>query len=72
MLKIVKVLDKYNFICIFALFNHEPTVRPQERGGGGDRLRGKKAVKPQAKCFLIGVTPLATRPQEECKILQKH
>ena len=42
MLKIVKVLDKYNFICIFAVFNYEPTVIPQERGGVGDKLRGKQ------------------------------
>jgi hypothetical protein len=41
MLKIVKVLDKYKFIYIFAVFNYEPTARPQERGGVGDRLRGK-------------------------------
>ena len=32
MLKIVKVLDKYNFICKFALFNHEQMMTPQERG----------------------------------------
>lgn len=30
-------------------------MMPQARGGVGDRLRGKKAVRPQAKCFLIGV-----------------
>lgn len=42
MLKIVKVLDKCNFICIFVVFNYEPTMRPQERGRAGDRLRGKR------------------------------
>ena len=42
MLKIVKVLDKCNFICKFAVFNYEPMLRPQERGRVGDRLRGKK------------------------------
>ena len=42
MLKIVKVLDNCNFICKFAVFNYEPMMMPQARGGVGDRLRGKK------------------------------
>lgn len=42
MLKIVKVLAMGNFIYNFAMFNYEPTLRPQEREGVGDRLRGKR------------------------------
>ena len=30
-------------------------MTPQERGGGGDRLRGKRAVRPRVKYTIIGV-----------------
>lgn len=42
MLKIVKTLDKCIFIYIFAVFNYEPMMMPQARGGVGDRLRGSR------------------------------
>ena len=71
MLKIVKVLDKYIFICKFAVFNYEPTMTPQERGGGGDRLRGKRAVRPRVKYTIIGVATPRNETSRGAKNLTK-